>query len=399
MRYPFKKHYFKGRLPNGFSSLYTAKTLNFTASGLLGIFLPIFLYDFFDLNFQFVMLWYLAGVSLYTVTIAYGVQFLDRFGFRRSLQVSAALGALYYMLFCFLDKESSFYLIPLTIITLTLWRMTYWLPYHVKFTQLTEKKNRGKQLSLMLATSSLLGVCAPIIAGTIITYLDFKVLFIIAVVLFLASGVPYITIPRTREKYTWSYMETWKQFFSKKNRTVIVPLIAMGAENVVGLIVWPIFIFEILEGDYFEVGAVSTLIIGVTIIVQLGAGKYLDENIRKRDMLKLGSIMYSLGWILKIFVATAFHIFTIGIYHNIMKVFTRTPFDTLVYEIAADQGHYVDEFTAIKEIAIGVGKMLMLGVAILISLYASIVWTFVFAALASLFFNILYAKHIVLQDR
>ena len=160
--------------------------------------------------------------------------------------------------------------------------MTYWLPYHIKFAQFTEKRNRGKQLSLMLATSSLLGVFAPIIAGTIITRLDFKVLFIIAIVLFLASGIPYITIPRTREKYTWSYVETWKQFFSKKNRTIVVPLIADGAENVVGMIIWPIFIFEILNGNYFEVGAISTFIIGVTIIVQLITGKYIDEKIWKR---------------------------------------------------------------------------------------------------------------------
>ena len=394
-----KKGYFSGSVPEGFNSLYTAKTINFAASGLLGIFMPIFLYTLFDSNFQLVMMWYLIGILLYMTVIAYGAQFLNRFGFRKALQVSAIFGALHYIVFYFMNKETMLYLIPISIITLTFWRMTYWLPYHIKFVQFTQKKNRGRQLSLMLATASLLGVFAPIIAGAIITHLDFKVLFIIAIVLFLASGIPYLTIPRTHEKYSWSYIETWKQLFSKKNRTLVVPLISDGAENAVGIIIWPIFIFEILNGNYFEVGAISTFIIGATTIMQLATGKYIDKKIKKEYMLKLGSIMYSLGWIFKIFVATSFHIFAAGAYHSVMKVFTRTPFDTLVYEIAADQGHYIDEFTTLREMAIGIGRVVMLVVAIIVSLYASIAWTFALAAVASLGLNVLYSKHVVLDNR
>ena len=390
----FKKHYFRGHVPDGFSSLYTAKTINFAASGLLGIFLPIFLYNLFEGDFALTMMWYLIGSLLYMIVVAYGAQFLDKVGFRRSLQISAVLGALFYLTFYFMDIGGPIqYLVPLSIITLTAWRMTYWLPYHIKFTQLTDKKNRGKQVSVMLATASLLGIFAPIIAGTLITKLGFDILFIIAIVLFLASGIPYVTIPRTHEKYSWSYKETWRQLFLKKNRTIVVPMMADGAENVIGVVVWPIFIFNILDGNYFEVGAVSTLIIGFTIIVQLLTGSYIDGK-GKRKLLRLGSILYSLGWIFKIFVATTFHIFVAGIYHSVMKVFTRTPFDTLVYEIAADQGHYIDEFSTLREMAISMGKALMLIVTIVISLYTSVVWTFVFAAAASLLFNILYVKQI-----
>lgn len=399
MRKIFKKGYFCGSVPEGFNSLYTAKTLNFAASGLLGIFMPIFLYNLFDSNFQLVMMWYLTGILLYLALIPYGAQFLDQFGFRKALQVSALVGALHYVVFYFMNKETALWLIPTSIITLTIWRMTYWLPYHIKFAQFTEKKNRGKQLSLMLATASLLGIFAPVIAGAIITHLEFKILFIITIVLLLASAIPYITIPRTHEKYTWSYRKTWKQLFAKKNRTLVVPLVADGAENAVGIIIWPIFIFEILNGNYFEVGAISTLIIGSTVIIQLVTGKYVDGKIKKEYMLKLGSIMYSLGWILKIFVATSFHIFAAGAYHSVMKVFTRTPFDTLVYEIAADQGHYIDEFTALREMAIGVGRVIMLIIAVVVSLYASIAWTFALAAVASLGLNILYSKHVVLDNK
>ena len=41
MSFISKKKYFTNRLPNGFGSFYLAKTIHFTASGLLGIFTPI----------------------------------------------------------------------------------------------------------------------------------------------------------------------------------------------------------------------------------------------------------------------------------------------------------------------------------------------------------------------
>ena len=49
---------------------------------------------------------------------------------------------------------------------------------------------------------------------------------------------------------------------------------ANGAENAIGVIIWPIFIWQLLEGDYVKVGAISSLIVFVTIAMQLSVGKY-----------------------------------------------------------------------------------------------------------------------------
>ena len=90
-----------------------------------------------------------------------------------------------------------------------------------------------------------------------------------------------------------------------------------------------------------------------------------------------------------VFVLTGFHIFIAGTYHLFARIFKDTPFDTLNYEILADQGHFVDEYTVIKEIAVQMGKVLMLVFAIIIASYFGLNWTFALAALASLFVNML----------
>jgi MFS family permease len=156
----------------------------------------------------------------------------------------------------------------------------------------------------------------------------------------------------------------------------------------VGLIIWPIFIWQLLDGNYFEVGVISSLIVIVTVALQIVVGKYIDKG-NKQKMLKYGSGLYALGWVFKIFIATAFQIFIASTYHSLVKVFARTSFDTLNYEMAADQGHYVDEYTVLREMAISFGRMLMSLLIIFLISKFNLEWSFILAALAALTMNFL----------
>ena len=381
-----KNGYLKGNLSQGFISLYTGKMITVITYGISSIFLPIFLYKSYDNQLKYVVLFYVVGIWLYIFSVAYGAKFLNKFGFRKALRLSVIFGALFYLSFYFVNESNINYMIVFPIIALTLFRLTYWLPYHVDFAKFTSKKERGKQLSVLESTRLIISVVSPLVFGFLIAKFGFQLMFLFGVFIYLMSGIPYLSIPRTKEKYSWSYMDTWKQFFAKENRGVVIAYMADGAENVVGVIIWPIFIWELLNGDVLQVGIISTLIVGISVVLQLILGKYTDK-MDKKKMLKLGSIFHALGWIAKIFVVTTFQIFITATYHNLSKIFIRTPFDVLTYEMAADEGHYVDEFTVIHEIAIGMGKSLMLLLILFVSMFASLQWTFILGALAALLYN------------
>ncbi len=384
-----ERKYFDIPLSRGFVSLYTGRTISLISAALLGLFLPIFLYNLFNQNFQAVVIYYAAGFSLFGITISFGSRFLNKFGFRRALQVSVILAALFYTIFYFINKDNLVYLIPLSIFTLVFFRLFHWLPFHVDFAKFTNKKTRARQVSMLSATRMILGVFIPIISGFIIVRFGFDVLFVIAIILWLVSGIPYLTLPRTKEKFSWSLKKTWQEFFSKERRKMVLVYMADGAENMVGLVVWPIFIFQVLKGNYFQVGAISTLIIGFTVSLQLVIGKLIDVKISKKKALKWGTLLYSSGWVIKIFVSTAFQIFIAGAYHSVTDILLRTPFDALTYEIAADQGHYVDEFTVLREMALQSGRLIMAVLIIIVSLSFAIQWVFALAALVSIVFNLL----------
>jgi len=387
-----KNKYLNQEISKGFKALYKSELIVYIATGLLGMFTPIFLFNLFNQNLRSVVYFYLVGNIIYGLSVIYGAKFLNKFGFRKSLQTAAFVGAFYFSLFYFLDENNIKILIPLIVITLLIYRLLYWIPYHVDFAKFTNKKSRGREIGLIGASNNIVAIFTPLIAGFVITKFSFQTLFAVAIILYILSVIPLFKIPRTYEKFTWTVKQTWHNFFSKKRRSEVLAFMADGAEGSIGAIIWPIFMFQILKGDYLKLGIISTIIVGVTIALQLSVGKYTDKKTSRQKLLRFGSTFYALGWIIKIFIATAFQIFIIDSYQKLMRIFMRIPFDAMTYEKAADEGHYVDEFTVIREMAINAGRTLMLLFVILFSFFVGIQITFILGAIASMLFNFLRVK-------
>jgi len=90
------------------------------------------------------------------------------------------------------------------------------------------------------------------------------------------------------------------------------------------------------------------------------------------------------------FVGTGFQIFIASTYHSFANIIMRTPFDALMYERAADSGHYVDEYTVVRELALTLGRLVMLGLVVLtFFLTGSLIASFFLAAMAALVINVL----------
>lgn len=381
----FKIKYFNNHLSPGFVALFSGRMIQFAGCGLVGMFIPIFLLTKLNYRAEFVFLYFIAASLAYALMLPIGAQFLNKIGLRRSLRISVIFDGMFYGCFFMFDKNPALFLL-LSLVALFFARMLFWLPFHTDFAKFTSKADRGKEVSLMWATRSFLSVVMPVVAGFLITKFSFNLVFIIAIILYLSAGIPYLTLPRTKERFSWGVLETFKKFFSRKNKKLVIANMANGAENMVGLIIWPIFIWQLLEGDYLKVGILSSMIVFIAIILQLIVGRYTDL-FNKEKMLRYGSIFCAIGWIVKIFVLTSFQIFFAGAYHSFARIFKNTPFDTMNYEIIADQGHLVDEYTVLKEMAIHAGKILMLTFAIIVALSFGLNWTFALAAIASLLIN------------
>jgi len=385
----------KGRFQKrdtGFMQLFISKRLiHGAAAALAGIFVPIFLYETSGYNF-FVVGGYYALLSLmYALLLVPSMSITNRLGFSKTLVLSGICSIITYIFLFYLTPENILTLMWPLAASIVAFRLFHWVPFHTDFALFTTAGKRGKQVSLSFAAIAFMGAIGPIAAGFIVANAGYTALFGTIIVLLVAATISYAYVPETMTHFDWSWKETWRQFRSKERRGLMVGEFANGAETIVNIIVWPIFLYTILDGDLFSIGAISTIIVGVTIVLQLLLGRYLDgKGHDKTRTLKVGSFLYAIGWILKIFVLSAAQVFFVGLYHNIVRIFSHTPFSAIVYDMSADQGSLVDEYTVIREMANHLGRAsALLGVAIL-TLYIDIGWTFFIAVAASLALNMVY---------
>lgn len=399
-----KNRLIRKNLTHNFRMIYFSRiTLN-SATQLMGLFLPIFLYQFLGFSLVRVIIYYLISDLLYANLVAVGCrQIMNRLGLKRSLQISILFGAAFYSVFFFInryvlqgdqliDNHQLWWLLPAIFFSL-FFRLTHWIPFHTSLAKLTEHYIRASQLSFMEATMLSLGAIMPIIAGLSLEYLGYSTLFFLAISIYLIALIPFSQLPQVKEEFSWTYKETWRRLLSKKMRCSVLAYAGDGAESVVGAIIWPIFIWQLLAGNYLQVGALSSVIILVTIILQIFVGSLMD-NLPSRRWLRYGTLLYAFGWILKALINSAFQVFLFSTYHNLSRVFARTSFDALNYDIAADQGHYVDEYTVIREMAIVFGKALMCIFIILIIPFLALRYLFLVAALASLLMSLLKSSQV-----
>lgn len=377
---------------DGFIELFISKRLiQGLATAMMGMFLPIFLYEISDRSFTFVAGFFMAASLGYALLLAWGMKVTNWIGFSRALALGAVFSVVQFTLLYFMDEGNLWVLIvPLTLATVG-FRIFHWVPYHVDFTVFTKGGERGRDVALVFATIAFMGMLGPVLAGYIVTYSGYSVLFGTCLLLIALAGVTYLWVPAVQEKFTWSYRETVEHLFSRRFRNVLLGEMANGAEIIITLVAWPIFLYEILDGDLLEVGFLSTLIVAVTIGIQVVVGKHLDAH-KDTPMrtLKRGSIFHAFGWVIKIFVFSATQVFFVGLYHNITKIFFSTPYSAILYDMSGEQGHYVDEFTVMREMASHLGRGLSLFVMIMLTTFVSVEWTFIIGAVASLLVNMVY---------
>lgn len=376
-------------MSKGLTAILISKLLLFVVGGLLGVFVPIFMYQQLGASVSATM-WYFGIASLvFWISMPIGARFVDKIGFKYALILSAVVGALYHYVFYIGDMQmiSVPVFIGLSMLLLTAYRTTYWVPFHTEFAKFSDVDNRGRHVSLFSAASMLIGIFLPAVAAVLINQFGFDFVFIIAVAVMLISGVPYFFMPVLPETYTWSVRQTWREFKCRARSKVAVSFIAEGAENVIAMYLWPVFLYQLFDGDLIDVGAVSTLIIAGSIILQLMVGRVIDRFHQADNALKWGSILYAVGWVLKIFIATAFQVFVVGVYHAISKIFTETPAHTLMYDMTSVNDEYIDEFTVLREMFINAGRFGGAMVSVLLLFFVSVQWVFLIGAVAALTFH------------
>lgn len=386
MQFHLVADYKKLGFSKGLVSLWSGKLILEFALNLFGLFLPIFLYQELG-GIDGVIIWFIVISLGYFLVLPGSASFMNRIGLKASLIIGVAARIPYFYALYKLPEDPVFYA-ALSAASLVVVRSFFWLPFQTDSAKFSNKKNRGKQFGMIFAASSVLAIAAPIAGGFILDRFDFAVLSVISLIICVMSAIPLLFVPQIKEEISWSYMETIKYFFHPFNRRMVIAYMSDGAVGTVNGVFWPLFIFSIMNENFSDLGMLTGGILLVGVVLRLVVGNLLDK-FKKTKMVRVGILLNSTAWIVKTLVVSAMQVFLSSIYHTLATIVLRTSLDTLVYEKAADRGHYIDEYTLIKEMAIHIGKVITLVAVVLLLMIFPIQAAFILAAIVSLFISLL----------
>ena len=264
-------------------------------------------------------------------------------------------------------------------IGLGLYRALYWIPYELEV-EATHKGRVGMFGELAIAL-------APLLAGIVIvtTSLGPLPLLYSGSALMLLSAVPLMYLPDLYERFSWGYRETFGHFVEPANRAVVGHAILEGMAGAGLLHFWPLALFLITGWSYGMLGVILTLTFFISIIGR----SFVRRSIRRSGLHTSGLIKVLFAvtpWAFRALVGTPLGAVLVDSYFHTTAP-RRFGVDPQAFEQAADAGSYVDEYTALKEMGLAIGRIILCLIgtfaAFAVSLPAAFIIVFFCAALAS----------------
>ena len=292
--------------------MYATIALRSLALAMIVIFIPIYLLQL-GYSLKSVFVFYLAlNISrIFFMIVAAKVS--SRYGFKHSMFYHVPFMVVFYVLLYNLEDYGN--LIPLWIpaIVLSIGSSLFWMGYHLDFAKFSHKKSRGSEIGFSKIFSSGFHAAGPLIGGLVLYFFSFKILFVIVSVLLFFSVMPLFFSKDVHQPINISL----KTIFNKKRIKGAVSHMGFGIESSVAIVIWPIFIFFSILNNYVALGLVSSLGLVFSLIATFVIGKFSDA--RRRLVLRLGAILTSLVWFLKLFVSSMMQIFIVDSIHGVTR--------------------------------------------------------------------------------
>ena len=279
-----------------------------------------------------------------------------------------------------------FFFIFSALVALGIHKALYWPGYHADFARFGTDGQRGREVSNFLLLSAFLTIIGPVAGGLIITFFGFKTLFIVVSILILLSNVPLLLTPEKFEPVDFSYTRAFKDLFRKEKMRKFFGYFGLGEEMIAGA-VWPLFIYLVVK-EYDKLGFLISASVFIGIISALFVGRVVDKK-GSVSLIRLGTIITSFCWFLRIFVAGVYSIFLIDSIYRISRKAIGIPMATVTYDDAKKSS--IMRSVVFREMALSVGKIFTALCGIIILSFSPIEksWDalFILAAIMTVFYG------------
>lgn len=338
------------------NELYWSMALGSFAVGLIGLFIPIYLFQYFNGSIVPVFIFYALQSVIQILLVPFSAKLLSKIGVKKTLAIGKPFLALYLIALTFLSQGGLWFL-GLAIIFKVLFLITTPLGHHVDFARFSSGKKRGSQIGTAQIIVALAKSAAPLIGGFTIATLGYTPVFAVAVVLMIASTVPLFFSEEIYETYTLDWKRSFKYVFAKDHYRTGIAFFVEGFEYSTAIFLLPIFAFTVI-GSIETLGWVTSASLAVTVVFTHVLGKLIDKY-GPRKILSFSSVAHFFTWIAYAFIHTPLQYLFASSAHSLAATANHMPMSTLYYQQAQQRKHGIDEFVVFHEIAHNLGRILM----------------------------------------
>ncbi len=373
------------------NELYISLSFYVFAFGLIGIFVPIYI---FNLGFSTVQLamFFIFAELVRTSFNPFAAILAKRFGPKHILILSYVLMFLYTITLYFLPQNRTLLYFAGILGGIALG--TFWMARHIDLATIISEKEPTTEYTTLLIFSYAAQGMAPFIGGVIATQFGIEYGFLVAGGGLILASYPLLKTlePPVPKKANINLMKT-----APINH--LIASFAMNVQTMVGVLIWPLFIYLSVE-TYQDVGAIASATLLLSIFLLRVMGKSGDKG-KNSMLLRIGSGFRSIVHVLRAFTNSFLSAFGVNFLGDMSDNMSSIPYTIRFYQAA--RKYDITAYLTDMEIAGGVGKALPWVIILIagahLDLKSAIIITFVMAALLTPLVRLIEPVNEVLENQ
>ncbi len=337
----------------GLTGIYLSITIRRIAFGLLGIFIPIYIYQLTG-NLNFVLLFYLIRATTYFLTTIPAAKLIGKIGPDATMFLSTLAAGIYLCLLILAPElNNALWLAPIFSALST---NLYWLPYHTAFSTIGKSDNLPENIRKNSTLARLANVFSPLIGGIIAAQFGFTPLFLISIFLLIVSNLPLFLDNYNRHEPLYNFKHLKQTMREKGNRLLFLSFIFQGMRSAIDGVVWPLILFLAIP-SLTKIGGLTT----ITLFFSLILINTLSKIIKKFQwpIFGLGCLGRSAVWATRAVIPQPLIIALSDPLYQLSSVFVDIPRNFLIYQKGREDR--LNFFTQ-RELSVHLGRFISLAI-------------------------------------
>lgn len=333
------------------AEIYTSMSIRSFGFGIIGIFVPIYLYQNGN-TLQSIFFFYTL-FFLFRLPIAYLAAFVvARIGPKHSIAISTIL--LVVFLFQLLTLDIFNWSLPVLALSFSITNGLFFIAYNTDFSKIKNTKHAGKELGWLYIFERIGAALGPLVGGILASLISPELTISLAIVVLLSSLIPLFI---SNEPVRIHQRITFKGFRWRRHTRDYVAISAFGIDAIASLVLWPLLIGVTIftEGTYAKLGIITGVALGVSVFSALMFGKFVDNN-KGYYLLRFGTILNSIGLFIRSIITNTGGAIAVTMLNEPISLAYKIPLVKGYYDAADSEEGYRIVYLTIGEITTAVAK-------------------------------------------